>query len=247
MLLKDKTAVVTGCSRGIGKKILEVFSTNGAAVFACVRNVDKEFESFIEDLQKKTKNKIIPTQFDLSKEDQIKESANKILSSNIPIDILVNNAAMIHSAIFQMTSINKLKEVFEVDFFAQSNFTQYILKSMIKNKKGSILYISSSSALDGNEGRSSYSSAKGALITQSKVLSRELGPLNIRVNTIAPGLTNTDMMKKNTPQEILKDVLSRVSLRRVGQPDEIANVALLLSSDLSSYITGQVIRVDGGM
>ena len=121
------------------------------------------------------------------------------------------------------------------------------LSMVLKNKKGSILYISSSSALDGNEGRSSYSSAKGALITQSKVLSRELGPLNIRVNTIAPGLTNTDMMKKNTPQEILKDVLSRVSLRRVGQPDEIANVALLLSSDLSSYITGQVIRVDGGM
>ena len=247
MLLKNKTAVVTGCNRGIGKKILEVFSMNGATVFACVRKINDDFKSFIDELQKKTKNKIIPIQFDLSKEDEIKESANKILSSNMPIDILVNNAAMINSAIFQMTSIKKLREVFEIDFFAQSNFTQYILKSMIKNKKGCILYISSSSALDGNEGRSAYSSAKGALISQSKVLSRELGPLNIRVNTIAPGLTNTDMMKENTPKEILKDVLSRVALRRAGEPDEIANVALLLSSDLSTYITGQVIRVDGGM
>ena len=247
MLLKNKTAVVTGCNRGIGKKILEVFSANGAIVFACVRNISKKFKSNIDEIEKNTKNKIIPIQFDLNNESQIKEATNNILSSNKSIDILVNNAAMIHTAIFQMTSIKKLKEVFEIDFFSQTNFTQYILKSMVKNKKGSILYISSSSALDGNEGRSAYSSAKSALITQSKVLSRELGVHNIRVNTIAPGLTNTDMMKKNTTQETIKDVLSRVSLRRIASTEEIANTALFLSSDLSSYITGQVIRVDGGM
>ena len=247
MLLQNKTAVVTGCNRGIGKKILEVFSANGAAVFACVRNISEEFKSNIKEIEKNTKNKIIPIQFDLSNENQIKDAANSILSSNKSIDILVNNAAMIHTAIFQMTSIKKLKEVFEIDFFSQTNFTQYILKSMVKNKKGSILYISSSSALDGNEGRSAYSSAKSALIAQSKVLSRELGVHNIRVNTIAPGLTDTDMMKKNTTQETIKDVLSRVSLRRIASTEEIANTALFLSSDLSSYITGQVIRVDGGM
>ena len=247
MLLKNKTAVVTGCNRGIGKKILEVFSANGATVFACVRNISEEFKSNIKEIEKNTKNKIIPIQFDLSNENQIKEAANSILSSNKSIDILINNAAMIHTAIFQMTSIKKLKEVFEIDFFSQTNFTQYILKSMVKNKKGSILYISSSSALDGNEGRSAYSSAKSALITQSKVLSRELGVHNIRVNTIAPGLTDTDMMKENTTQETIKDVLSRVSLRRIASTEEIANTALFLSSDLSSYITGQVIRVDGGM
>jgi len=247
MLLKNKTAVVTGCNRGIGKKILEVFSANGATVFACVRNISEEFKSNIEEIEKNTKSRIIPIQFDLSNESQIKEAAHSILSSNKSIDILVNNAAMIHTAIFQMTSIKKLKEVFEIDFFSQTNFTQYILKSMIKNKKGSILYISSSSALDGNEGRSAYSSAKSALITQSKVLSRELGIHNIRVNTIAPGLTDTGMMKENTTQETIKDVLSRVSLRRIASTEEIANTALFLSSDLSSYITGQVIRVDGGM
>ena len=247
MLLKNKTAVVTGCNRGIGKKILEVFSANGATVFACVRNISEEFKSNIKEIEKNTKNKIIPIQFDLRNENQIKEAANSILSSNKSIDILINNAAMIHTAIFQMTSIKKLKEVFEIDFFSQTNFTQYILKSMVKNKKGSILYISSSSALDGNEGRSAYSSAKSALITQSKVLSRELGVHNIRVNTIAPGLTDTDMMKENTTQETIKDVLSRVSLRRIASTEEIANTALFLSSDLSSYITGQVIRVDGGM
>jgi len=247
MLLKNKIAVVTGCNRGIGKKILEIFSANGATVFACVRNISEEFKSRIKEIEKNTNNKIIPIQFDLSDESQIKEAANSILLTNHSIDILVNNAAMIHTGIFQMTSIKKLKEVFEVDFFSQTNFTQYILKSMVKNKKGSILYISSSSALDGNEGRSAYSSAKSALITQSKVLSRELGVHNIRVNAIAPGLTDTDMMKKNTTQETIKDVLSTVSLRRIARTEEIANTALFLSSDLSSYITGQVIRVDGGM
>ena len=247
MLLKNKTAVVTGCNRGIGKRILEIFSENGASVFACVRNINDEFKLYVNDLEKKFANKITPIKLDLSHEDQTKDAANDILKSNRPIDILVNNAATIHTAIFQMTSIKKLKEVFEIDFFSQTVFTQYILKSMIKNKKGSILYISSSSALDGNEGRSAYSSAKAAMISQAKVLSRELGIYNIRVNAIAPGLTDTDMMKQNTPKEIIKDVISRTSLKRVADTKEIANTALFLSSDLSTYITGQVIRVDGGM
>ena len=247
MLLKDKTAVVTGCNRGIGKRILEIFSENGASVFACVRNINDEFKLYVNDLEKKFGNKITPIKLDLSYEDQTKDAANDILKSNKPIDILVNNAATIHTAIFQMTSIKKLKEIFEIDFFSQTVFTQYILKSMIKNKKGSILYVSSSSALDGNEGRSAYSSAKAAMISQAKVLSRELGIYNIRVNAIAPGLTDTDMMKQNTPKEIIKDVISRTSLKRVADAKEIANAALFLSSDLSTYITGQVVRVDGGM
>ena len=247
MLLKGKTAVVTGCNRGIGKKILEIFSENKATVFACVRSVDEEFKSYLNELTKKFNNQIIPIQFDLIDENKIKVAANEILASNKPIDILVNNAATIHTALFQMTSIKKLKEVFDVNFFSQTIFTQYILKSMIKNKRGSIVYISSSSALDGNEGRSAYSSTKAAIITQAKVLSRELGMHNIRVNSIAPGLTDTDMMKENHKKEIVNEIISRTSLRRIADPKEIANIVLLLSSDLTSYITGQNIRVDGGM
>ncbi len=247
MLIQSKTAVITGCNRGIGKKILEVFSANGATIFACVRNVSEEFKTFTNEMEKKFNNKIIPIQFDLNDEDQVKKAASNILSSNSPVDILVNNAATIYTALFQMTSIKKLKETFETDFFSQTLFTQYILKSMIKKKSGSILYISSSSALDGNEGRSAYSSAKAAIIAQAKALSREVGMYNIRVNAIAPGLTDTDMMKENTPKEIVNEVASRTSLRRIANPQEIANAALFLSSDLSSYITGQVIRVDGGM
>ena len=118
---------------------------------------------------------------------------------------------------------------------------------MIRKKNGSVIYISSSSAIDSNLGRSAYSASKAAIISQAKTLSKELGPLNIRVNTIAPGLTNTDMMKDNTPAEVIKEVTSNLSLKRVADPEEIANLALFLASDLSSYITGQVIRIDGGM
>ena len=118
---------------------------------------------------------------------------------------------------------------------------------MMKKKYGSVIGISSSSALDANEGRSAYSSSKAAMITQYKTMSRELGVHNVRVNIIAPGLTGTDMMKDNTPENVLKDVIKNISLRRIASTEEIANVALFLSSDLSSYITGQTIRVDGGM
>ena len=146
-----------------------------------------------------------------------------------------------------MTSTAKYKELFDINFHSQVLLTQFMLKSMMKNKNGNIVFISSSSGIDGNEGRSAYVSTKAAIIGQAKVLSREVGRYNIKVNTIAPGLTNTDMMKKNTPEKIIDEVVSKLSLKRVGEPNEVANVALFLSSNLSDYITGQVIRVDGGM
>ena len=194
-----------------------------------------------------TKNKITTIQLDLSKENEVKNAANEIILSKVPIDALVNNAGIIHTSIFQMTSLKKLREIFEINFFAQTLFTQYILKAMIKNKKGSVVNISSTSGIDGDAGRGAYSSSKASIIMQSKALSRELGPYNIRVNTIAPGLTDTDMMNNNTSKEIIEDMLRRVSLQRIAKPEEIANVVLFLSSDLSTYLTGQTIRVDGGM
>tara|TARA_Y100000590_G_scaffold315178_1_gene356425 strand:- start:113 stop:856 length:744 start_codon:yes stop_codon:yes gene_type:complete len=247
MLLKDKTAVITGCNKGIGKKITEIFSENGANIFACVRNIDENFKIFSNSLTKKFKNEIIPIQMDLGNDNNVIKAANEIISSNRSIDILVNNAATIHTALFQMTSAKKIREIFEVNFFSQTIFTQYILKPMIKNKKGSIIYIASTSAIDGNEGRSAYSASKAALVSQAKSLSRELGIYNIRVNSVSPGLTNTDMMNNNHQKKIIEDVVSRSSLKRVADPKEIANAVLMLSSDLSSFITGQNIRIDGGM
>ena len=118
---------------------------------------------------------------------------------------------------------------------------------MTKKKSGSIINISSSAAHEANIGRSAYASSKSSIEVLSKVISRELGRFNVRVNSIAPGLTETDMMKQSTPDQFLNETLKRISLNRVASPNEIANVALFLASDLSSYITGQTIRVDGGM
>ncbi len=247
MLLENKTAVITGCNRGIGKKLLEVFSSNKCDVFACVRNIDDKFKLYVEDLSKKNKNKIIPISVNFEDIDSVKLASKKILDHKKQIDILVNNAAIIFTAIFQMTSNEKLKKIFDINFFSQTTFTQNIVKSISKSKNGSIIYIASSAALDGNEGRSAYASSKASMIAQAKVLSREIGRQNIRVNTIAPGLTNTKMMIDSTPQKYIDDLKSRISLKRIGSPEEVANVALFLASDLSSYVTGQTIRVDGGM
>ena len=246
-MLKNKTAVITGSNRGIGKKILEKLSENNATIFACTREINDEFIKYIRLTKEKYHNDIIPIQLDLSDEEKSKKGIKEILDLNKSIDILVNNAGIIHTALFNMTSQKKLKEIFEVNFFSQSLLTQSLVKTMIKSKKGSIIYISSTSAMDGNEGRSAYSASKAAIISQAKVLSKELGNYNIRVNVIAPGLTETDMMINNTSKEAIEKTIQQISLKRVATPNEIANSVLFLSSDLSSYITGQTIRVDGGM
>ena len=138
-----------------------------------------------------------------------------------------------------MTDIKNMKHLFDINFFNQLYFTQSISKLMIKEKYGSIINISSSAAEFGNVGRISYASSKAAINTSTKVMSRELANYNIRVNSIAPGLTNTDMLTKSTPVSILEETINNIKFKRIALPEEIANVALFLSSDLSSYITGR--------
>ena len=121
------------------------------------------------------------------------------------------------------------------------------MRNLIKKKEGSIIFLSSSSAKDGNIGRSVYSSSKSALSSFSKVLSRELGAYNIRVNSISPGLTNTEMMKKSTNADYLENILKTIPLKRIGEPIDVSNFVLFLVSDLSKYVTGQDFRLDGGL
>ena len=198
-------------------------------------------------MEKKFKNKITIEKIDFSDENLSKEVGSKINLENKKIDILVNNAGHIHTSLFQMTPLKKYKEIFQINYFSQIIFTQQIIKNMIKNKSGSIIYVSSTSGIDANEGRGAYSDTKAAIISKAKVLSKELGIFNIRVNTVAPGLTNTDMMNNNTSKEKIKSTIENLSLKRFADPKEIANTIVFLSSDLSNYITGQTIRVDGGM
>jgi len=247
VLLKGKTAVVTGCNRGIGKATLEVLAKNGANLWACIRKPDDKFSDYLENLRKETRVNIKPVHFDLADVEQVKAGAKTIMFAKQPVDILVNNAGVIYTSLFQMTHVDRMKEIFEINFFSLVVFTQFLTRVMTRQKSGSIINISSSAAIEGNEGRTAYASSKAAVISSTKVMAKELSPHNIRVNAIAPGLTETDMMIESTPKDALKDTLKRISMRRVGRPEEIANAVLFLASDLSSYITGQVLRVDGGM
>jgi 3-oxoacyl-[acyl-carrier protein] reductase len=247
MLLKEKYAVVTGCNRGIGKEIVRVFAENGANIWACTRKDSQNFTKYINNLEQEHSVKINPVYFDLENEEQIKAGVQTIKQSKQPVNILVNNAGLIFTALFQMTSMEKLKEMFEINYFSQMLLTQYISRIMMRQKSGSIINLSSSAAIEGNKGRTGYASAKAAMITSTKVLAKELAPYNIRVNAVAPGLTQTEMMVSSTPEDALKETLNRICMQRIGQPIEIANAVLFLASDLSSYITSQVLRVDGGM
>jgi len=245
-LLKGKNAIVTGCARGIGSSIVEVLAENGANVWACARKQTPEFENFLESLSSKYDVVIKPIYFDLSDKDQMKIAVKTIMSEKISVDILVNNAGITYNALFQMSTIDKIQEVFDVNFISPFLFTQYIVKLMLKNKSGSIINISSSAALDGNSGRAVYGASKAALLCATKSLAAELGDQGIRANVIAPGITKTDMLSSMT-EEVINETVMNTDMKRHGEPTDIANTVLFLASDLSSYITGQVIRVDGGM
>lgn len=248
MLLQNKNAVITGCNRGIGQAILEVFVKNGANAWACSRNADDQEQRTIwAELAAQHDRWIEPIALDLGDDESISQCCRTIARKKVPIDIIVNNAGIIDTSLFAMTPMNKLIDMFTINFFSQMSLTQKLIRPMIKQKSGSIINLSSSAAIEANEGRLSYAASKSALITATRVMSRELGSHNIRANVIAPGLTETDMMKSSTPTNVLEATLSRISLQRVAQPNEIANTALFLGSDLASYITGQVISVDGGM
>ena len=246
MLLKNKTALITGANGGIGLSILKKFSENGADIIACTRSKNEKFEQLILDISKKNKNKITPIYFDLSKENEIDQAIEKISSMSNKIEIVVNNAGINQVSLFQMTSIEKIKEIFDINFFSQLKLTQKLMKIMIKNKKGSIINISSNAAEECDAGRVGYASSKAALIAFTKVLSKELGSFNIRVNAIAPGLTNTKMMGKDVSRKVIEEAIKRVALKRPAEPEEISDVVMFLGSDLSSYISGEVIFVTGG-
>ena len=245
-MLKNKLALITGANSGIGLSVLKKFSENGADVIACTRSQNEKFDQLISDISKKYNNEITPVYFDLSKESEIEEAIKKINSISPKIEIIVNNAGINQVSLFQMTPIKKIKEIFDINFFSHLSLTQKLMKIMIKNKKGSIINIASNAAEECDAGRTGYASSKAALIAFTKVLSKELGNFNVRVNAVAPGLTKTNMMEKGISKKIFDDAIKRVALKRPAEPEEISNVVMFLASDLSSYVSGEVIFVTGG-
>ncbi|MCR4817530.1 MAG: SDR family oxidoreductase [Fretibacterium sp.] len=246
-MLRGKVAVVTGASRGIGHATVEKLAQNGADVWACVRGQTDEFKDWCTHLSSQCSVSVTPLAFDLTNETEQREAFGVIRKSEKPIDVLVNAAGAVFNATFLMTKRHDAENLFAVNYFSQLQWTQYILKTMLRQKRGSIVNIASSGGIDANAGRTAYNASKAAVIATTQTMAKELGPTGIRVNAVAPGLTDTDMARNFTPKDVMSTELEHSCLKRMGQPEEIANVILFLASDMSSFVTGQVWRVDGGM
>jgi 3-oxoacyl-[acyl-carrier protein] reductase len=245
-LLHNKVAIITGANRGIGKSIVETFAENGATIIACVRTLNPDTESWMKSVEERFNVPVTPVLVDLSDDESVKDLVKKIILISKKVDILVNNAGIASGALFQMTTISELRKVFEINFFSQIVISQGISRVMSRNKSGSIINLASTSAFIADPGTLAYGSSKSAFARATKSMATELGPMGIRVNALAPSVTKTDMFDQMSA-DARDSLIESSALKRCAEPQDIANVALFLASDLSLYVTGQVIRVDGGI
>ena len=244
-VLEGKNVLLTGANRGIGLVTLKEMARKGADIWACARTYSQEFEIEIQRLMDENNVKITPVYFDLRNEEEVKRAVSDILKEKRTIDVLVNNAGVPYGATMQMTSIKDLKDVYEINFFAQIYLTQLVSKSMIRQKKGVIINLASVGGIEATEGYLAYGSSKAALIYATKVMAKELGKYGICVNAIAPGLVDTRMGHFKTEKELEK-VLDRTALGRMAFPEEIADAIVYMASEQASYVTGHVLVIDGG-
>ena len=243
---EGKTAMITGCNRGIGLAIMKEFAKEGADIIACTRKPRDDFKLVCEDLEREHRIQIDSFHFELSDETSIKSGIQAITKVHKKIDILVNNAGIAAGGLLMFQTQKKLKEIFQVNYFAQVQITQGIIKSMMKNPNGaSILFMSSVLGLEKMGGGTSYGASKAAISFLTGSLAMELGKFNIRVNAIAPNLVETDMAGK-IEEKSKETLIGGSALKRLGLAKEVASTALFLCSEDASYITGQTIRVDGG-
>lgn len=247
--LEGKNAIITGSNRGIGNAIVKKFAEEGCNIWAFSRKKTEMFENEMSGLAKRCNVVIIPVYLELTNSEDMKKIFREIYSTKRPVDILVNAAGIANAEIFQRTSINTMRDVFETNFFAPVQLIQLVLRVMSRYKSGSIINITSISGLDANPTNCTYGTSKAALNSFTRILASEVAASGIRVNAIAPGPTNTDfiqIVKDKIGDALERCVLSRCAMGRFGKSEEIAETALFLASERSSFINGQILRVDGG-
>ena len=245
-MLKGKNAIITGARSGIGLAALQLFAQNGCNCWAIIHREDPDFLSKIQTLEKENNVWIKPVYMELDNSDSIKQGMKDILSEKLPVDVLVNAAGILSpNRLFTMTKMDDIRRVMDVNFFSAVELTQLVCRPMMRQRKGSIINIASIAAWGEDTSQMEYAASKAAMVIATKKLARELGSAGIRVNAVAPGLTQTKML------DVLEDeaeaqIKKGLGLHRFGTPEEIAEVCLFLASDKSSYVTGETIKVDGG-
>lgn len=245
MLLKDKKALVTGGSRGIGARIVRLFLQEGASVWFVDLNPSEHMEEF-QSLAAERGTTVAYRQCNVADEEQVDKVVGEILAESGGIDVLVNNAGITRDGLIFRMSIDDWESVLRVNLTSAFLFSRRIAHAMARQREGSIINISSIVGVHGNAGQCNYSASKAGLLGLTKSLAQEVASRNVRVNAIAPGFIDTPMTQK-LPDKVKDALLSRIPMGRLGQPEEVAKICLFLASDLASYVTGQVIGVDGGM
>jgi len=244
-LLEGKTALITGASRGIGKAIAHKFAMEGADI--AITNIadDDDFQASIKELGShgvKVKGYVS----NAASFDDSQRVANDVVKDFGRIDILVNNAGITRDTLLMRMTEDQWDTVISVNLKSVFNLTKAVLNIMLKQKSGSIVNMSSVVGVSGNAGQSNYSASKAGILGFTKSVAKEVGSRNIRCNAIAPGFIITEMTEK-LPEDVKTEWANKIPLRRGGTPEDVANTALYLASDLSSYVTGQTIHVCGGM
>lgn len=241
-LLKGKVCVVTGATRGIGKEIALLYASEGAEVIVNGTG-ERPADKWINDNANKTH--LHPYYFDITDSESVRKNILKIRKEFGRIDVLVNNAAVESNELIGMISRENMERMFHVNVYAIIEMIQIVSRIMQKNENGgSIINISSMAGLRGNTGQLVYSATKGAVIALTRSAAKELAPQKIRVNSIAPGLTKTEMMEQAELKK-LQNRINNICMKRIAEPADIAGGCLLLATDYAGYISGQVLPVDG--
>ena len=245
-VLDGKNAIVTGARSGIGLATLQLFAKNGCNCWAIIHRDDQVFIDTIHQLEAEYDIWIHQIHIDLSDSESIKIGVKEILKEKLPVDILVNAAGIVSpNRLFSMSKMEDIRRVMDVNFFSVIELIQLVCRPMMRQRKGCIINIASIAAWGEDTSQMEYAASKAALVIATKKLARELGSAGIRVNAIAPGLTQTKMLDDiDEDSEAL--IKKGLSFHRYGKPEEIAEICLFLASDRSSFINGETIKADGG-
>jgi 3-oxoacyl-[acyl-carrier protein] reductase len=244
-LLKGKKAIVTGGARGLGKEIVVAFLREGATVWS-IDLIQSEAAAEVEDIARSNGVAVHWHQGDVTKEAEITALLEQILKDSGGVDILVNNAGITRDKLLFRMTLEDWEKVLTVNLTSIFLISKVVAREMTRAHGGSIVNMASIVGMIGNGGQTNYSASKAGLIGFTKSLAREVASRNVRVNAVAPGFIDTDMTRK-LPESAIQALTSQIPLGRVGQPSEVASVVTFLASDMSSYLTGNVIKVTGGL